>query len=253
MRGEEDAARTERRLMELAERAFRTERPVFTDFLSPAEAEWAKAAAGRQGVAVALNGGYEDAERRMACFLPAGAEQEPFPITALELRWPRQEAPAHRDVLGSVMGLGVKRHCIGDIVLETDYGILFAQSAMAAHLCGALTSAGRVNLRLRELENIPAIDPPEGVEVRDTVSSLRLDALIAAGFGLSRARAAELVESGRAKLRHLPTERADARVQQGDAITVRGFGRLMVSEVGEPTRKGRLPVRLVRFGERRGR
>lgn len=248
MRGEEE--QLARRLDELATRASRTGRCFYTSFLSPAEAGWAQAAANRQRVRLTLEGGYADAERCMACFWEEEAP-DVFPIDALELRWPHQAAPGHRDVLGSVMGLGIKRACVGDIVLEEERGFLFAERAMAEHIAATLASAGRTRLQVERLEAWPVPKPPQGTELRDTVSSLRLDALVAAGFHLSRTDAAELVSAGQVKLRHLPTDRCDARVGEGDAISVRGYGRLLVQEVGSPTKKGRLPVRLVQYGVHR--
>lgn len=248
MRGEDE--QLIRRLDELATRAGRTGRCFYTAFLSPAEAGWAQAAANRQRVRLTLEGGYADAERCMACFWEEQAPGD-FPIDALELRWPHQAAPGHRDVLGSVMGLGIKRACVGDIVLEEERGYLFAERAMADHIAAALTSAGRARLQVQRLETWPEPKPPQGTETRETVPSLRLDAMVAAGFHLSRTDAAELVSAGQVKLRHLPTDRCDARVGEGDAISVRGYGRLLVEEVGSPTKKGRLPVRLVQYGVHR--
>ena len=183
----------------------------------------------------------------MACFLAAGGEAA-FPIAALELTWPHQTAPGHRDVLGSVMGLGISRPCVGDIVVEDSRAYVFLEASLAQHAADALTSAGRVHLRVRLLDAWPDVAPPEGTELRDTVSSLRLDAVVSGGFGLSRAAAAELIAAGRVKLRHVPAVRPDARVGEGDAISARGYGRLVVTEVGQPNRKGRLPVRLIRYG-----
>ncbi|MDD3411901.1 MAG: YlmH/Sll1252 family protein, partial [Eubacteriales bacterium] len=164
------------RLLELAQRADRIGRCGFTPFLTPPEAELAQAAARRCGVEAELFGGYEDAERRMARFLPAMTEEEPFPMTALEITWPHQDAPAHRDLLGAVMGLGVKRQCVGDIVLLPGKAYLFAESAMAAHLQSSLLEAGRVRLAVRLTDELPALEPPKGVEIRGTVQSVRLDA-----------------------------------------------------------------------------
>ena len=252
MRGEEDQAQVMRRLDELAARAARTGINCYTAFLSPAEALWAEASANRQRVHVTLQGGYEDAERCIACFWDED-EPEDFPLAALELTWPHQSAPGHRDVLGSAMGLGLKRSCMGDIVLTEDTGYLFAERQMAGHIALSLNSAGRVRLQVRLLDEWPQLEPPAGEELHDTVHSLRLDAVVAAGFHLSRGDAAELITAGHVKLRHLPTERTDARVQEGDAISVRGHGRLVVEEVGSPTKKGRLPLRLTRYGTNRKR
>ena len=251
MRGEEDAALLARRLDELAARAERIGQPCFTGFLTPPEADMALASARRQRIEARLEGGYEDAERRMACFLQPDGREEPFPIAALELSWPHQSAPGHRDVLGSVLGLGIRRSCVGDIVVLADRAYLFLESQLADHVALSLTSAGRVQIRTRVLEAWPEVEPPQGVEVRDTVSSLRLDAVVSGGFGLSRAAAADLIAAGHVKLRHVPTQRPDVRVGEGDAISVRGYGRLVIDQVGAPTKKGRLPVRLIRYGASR--
>lgn len=250
MRGEEDAVQLQHRLDELAARASRTGRPCYTGFLSPAEAEWAFASSRRQRVNVTFEGGYEDAERRMACFWDA-EEPYAFPFQTLEVTWPHQSAPGHRDMLGSLMGLGLKRALIGDIVILQDRGYVFADEQMAEHISQTLTSAGRIRLQIKLLDEPPALEPPKGTEMHDTVASLRLDAVVASGFHLSRTDAAELIAAGHVKLRHLPTERPDARVQEGDAVSVRGYGRLTVEQVGNPTKKGRLPVTLMRYGVNR--
>lgn len=250
MRGEEDSAQVQHRLDELAARTSRTGRPCYTGFLSPAEAQWAYASSRRQRVNVSFEGGFEDAERRIACFWE-DEEPDDYPLTALEMTWPHQSAPGHRDVLGSVMGLGIKRSLVGDIVILQESGYLFAERQMAQHIAQTLASAGRIRLQLRVLDELPQLEPPKGVEVRDTVASLRLDAVVAGGFHLSRTDAAELIAAGHVKLRHLPTERTDARVGEGDAISVRGYGRLVVEQVGSPTKKGRLPLILMRYGVNR--
>ena len=240
-----------RRLEELAGRAADAGVPVMSGFLSPAEAEWARIAAKRRGAQAFFFGGYEDAERRMACFAPPGDEPPPFPISAVRLAWPHQPAPAHRDVLGAVMALGLKRACVGDIALEEDCGYVFAQRDMAEHIARTLFSAGHTRLQTLVLDELPAVRPPEGREMRFTVSSPRLDAVLDGGFGLSRAAAQELTRTGRVKLRHVLTLKPDERVQPGDAISARGLGRLKVEEIGTPTKKGRLPIRLTRYGESR--
>ena len=63
--------------------------------------------------------------------------------------------------------------------------------------------------------------------------------------------AADLINGGQVKLRHLPTLRTDAQVEPGDVISVRGFGRLQIQEIGSPTRKGRYPLQMLLFGDKR--
>ncbi len=236
------------RLLELASQADRQGRCRFTPFLTPPEAALAEAAARRAGVACALSGGYEGAERRMARFCAPLCEPEPFPLAALRLTWPHQSAPAHRDLLGALMGLGIRRDRTGDIVLGAEEAMLFVEAPLADTVLGGLAEAGRVRLSAARVEPGAVTAAPQGEEVRFTVQSARLDAIVADGFHLSRGDAAALVEAGAVKLRHAPTLRPDARVAPGDAISVRGYGRLTVEAIGEPTRKGRLPVTLTRYG-----
>jgi Uncharacterized conserved protein, contains S4-like domain len=248
---EEDLELLARRMDELARRASDTGFPCFSTFLSPAEAELAQRSANRAGIRVFFAGGWEFAERTVACFGEEEPSQEEYPIAALHAEWPRQKAPAHRDLLGSVMGLGLKRSCVGDIVLREEDAYLFCEKRVAPVLSQSLTSAGKVSLRVEIASSVPPLTQTEGTELRETVAALRLDAILAAGLHLSRSSAAELISSGLVKLRHIPNERPDARVCEGDAVSVRGYGRLVLAEVGYPTRKDRLPVRLIRYGEPR--
>ena len=83
--------------------------------------------------------------------------------------------------------------------------------------------------------------------LRDTVMSLRLDAVLAGGFSLSRTRAAELIRSGRVQVNHQDCLKADRTVAQGDVLTVRGLGRCVLREVGGLSKKGRTAVTLERY------
>ena len=83
--------------------------------------------------------------------------------------------------------------------------------------------------------------------VRDTVASLRLDSVLAAGFSLSRGRAAEAVEKGSVQVNYVTCVKPDKPVSAGDTITCRGLGKCVLDSVGAPTKKGRLPVAIRRY------
>ncbi len=236
------------RLLELAASAERQGRCRFTPFLTPPEAALALAAAKRSGTVAALFGGYPDAERQMARFCPPTAAETPFPIAVVEVAWPHGEAPEHRDLLGALMGLGVKRACTGDIVLGAQRAYLFVESPLAGVVLDGLTQAGRARLQAQLVDAMPQTAVPQGEEIRFTVQTARLDAVVADGFHLSRGQAATLIEGGAVKLRHALMLRPDARVAEGDAISARGHGRLKIDWIGEPTRKGRLPIKATRYG-----
>ena len=237
------------RLTELAKRAARTDAPVFTHFLDPAGTALAELAARKQGVTCACWGGYEEAERRLTAFvageMPEGAV---WPLRWVHCRWDARYGTAHhRDLLGAMMGQGITRDQLGDIVVRENEAFCAALPDMADYLAGALREAGRVTLRCQVVTELPAQPEETGVLCRETVASLRLDALLAAGWKLSRTDAMEMIRQGRVRLNHLPEERPDARVEQGALVSARGKGRLLLEQVQGETKKGRIGVILRRF------
>ncbi len=238
----------EKRLRELCLRSQRLKEPVCTRFLTPPEAELAVRAAGEHHLLCMLYGGYPAAERVMVCFHPDG-EEPVFSITCLHITWDgRYHQAEHRSLLGSVLGLGIERSMVGDIVITQDGAYLFAADEMAGFIAQNLAQAGRVPVRAAVMESAPDIAPAQGDLFRDTVASLRLDAVLAAGLNMSRSEAAGCVASGQVQVNHRPEMRTDAQLREGDLVSIRGFGRLAIKSVGVPTRKGRIPIQFESHG-----
>lgn len=236
------------RLEELALRAQRRGRPMTTLFLTPPEAEVARGMARRAGVEAVFSAGYPGGERQVCCFCSFPEEAE-FPIQCARIQWPRQaQPPTHRDLLGAVMALGMDRAFMGDLLVWPDQAILFGLPQLFRTLADGLTQAGSAQVTLTLLEEVPPLEPPADFqEVRDTVASLRLDNVLASGMGTSRGKTIDWIVQGRVMVNHAPVQQADSRLQPGDLISIRGFGRLKIISAGQPTRKGRLPIILHRF------
>ncbi len=240
----------EKRLRELARRAERTGESTFTHFMDMNQIQSAMAAAREEGVHLMLEGGYEDAERRIGAFYDAEPPEDwQWPMVPVEITWRAQfGSPGHRDLLGALMGLGFERERIGDIVLLSGRAYVFAEPDMADYIVRSLESAGRISVRAKLADGVPDIPPPEGRTFRDTVPSLRLDAVLAAAFSLSRSEASERISRGRVFVNHVQILRGDASVEEGDIISVRQEGRARLDGVDGTTRKGRLSIRLFRYG-----
>lgn len=235
------------RLRQQAERADRLDMAVTGRFLTGEERGRAVHEARQCGVEVAFDGGWPDAERVQACFYPAWAEPV-FTGVWMEIRWPVRFARCeHRDLLGSLMGLGMDRAYFGDLIAREDGAWLFTLPEIARRLPFEWQKAGSVPLTVRELTEAPLIEPPRGEHMRETVSSLRLDAVLAGGMRLSRAKAAEMIRQGLVAVDHAVEERIDRMLQEGSLLSIRGFGRIRLLTVGEPTRKDRLPIELKLF------
>ena len=235
------------RLRQNAERADRMDTPVPGRFVTGEERAMAIHAAREARVVASFDGGWPDAERVQVCFHPAWAEAE-FTAVWLEIRWAAKFAHVeHRDLLGSLMGLGMDRAFFGDLIALEDRAYLLALPEMASRLPMEWDKAGNVPIKVKVMEEAPVIEPPKGDLLRDTVASLRLDCILAAGMKTSRSRAAEIIRTGAVAVEHMPEERTDRVLEVGQLLSIRGFGRIRLMEVGNPTRKDRLPVMLEIF------
>ncbi|MCI8809216.1 MAG: hypothetical protein HFF84_03660 [Oscillibacter sp.] len=234
------------KVLDRAEQARNRNAPASTDFLSPSQQAQAGDLLRLAGITdYTAAGGYEGAERRLLLFLPdwfAPETAEP-PVRCLRAAFRAEDKVNHRDILGSLMGLGIVREKIGDILIGTESADLIVMDTIAGFLLQNWTSAGRTHLRVSEIE--PAdLQPPEVrcKEIRDTVSSLRLDAVAAAGFRTSRGKAAELVSAGRVQVNWRACTKPDKLLAEGDTVSARGLGKFRLASVGGTTRKGRVSV-----------
>ena len=236
------------KVLDRAEQAERRSVPAATDFLSPQQRARALdllRLAGVSETSYVLHGGYEGAERQVLLFLPDWLEPENAepPIRCLRASFREEDKLTHRDFLGSLMGLGIVREKVGDILVAPDSADLLVLEGVADFLLQSWTSAGRAKLRVMAIEpdnlHIPTV---QRRELRDTVSSLRLDAVAASGFRLARGKAAALIESGKVQLNWRECVKPDKLLEAGDVVSARGFGKFELSEVGGLTRKGRISI-----------
>ena len=224
--------------------------PAATDFLSPAQQAQAMDllhAAGIPETAYVRWGGYDGAERALLLFLPDWMEPEDAgsysPIRCLRAFFRGEEKLTHRDFLGSLMGMGIVREKLGDILVGPDSADLMVLDTVAEFLAQSWESAGRAKLRVSEIDPGCVHIPEVHCEERgDTVSSLRLDAVCATGFRMARGKVAELIEGGRVQLNWRACTKPDKPVSAGDTVSARGFGKFELAEVGGLTKKGRIPI-----------
>ena len=243
------------RVLDRAKQASERNIPAATDFLSPAQQAQAADllhAAGIPETAYIRWGGYDGAERAVLLFLPDWMDLSDAgtysPIRCLRAAFREGENLTHRDFLGSLMALGLTREKIGDILVEKGGCQVLLDPSMTDFLLQNWYSAGREKLTVTPLPLSSLAVPHAAVkELRDTVSSLRLDNVLAAGFSISRGKAAEAVEKGAAQVNWTVCQKPDKPVAAGDTITCRGLGKCVLDSVGGPTKKGRLPVVIRRF------
>lgn len=199
-------------------------------------------------------GGYEGAERRAALFLPSwAADTDPAelaPFSYIRAVWSEKTAAriGHRDILGALMGAGIRRETVGDILIGDNRCDMIVLQSVAPYLMQNLTSAGRAMLTLTDITAGELSVPEREIRlIRDTVASLRLDSVVGAGFGLSREKAAALIRSGRVILDGLACEKPDRLLSGGETVSARGFGKFRLSADSHLTKKGRIGVTIEKY------
>lgn len=205
---------------------------------------------GVQDVRCSFFGGYEDAERTVCLFLPDYASAEDsHPLAVIRAQAAEGgRALTHRDYLGSLIGLGIKREMIGDILISQNSADILVMDEIKEFLLLHYQNAGRTSLGLKEVP-LSELRVPEvrSVEQKDTVASLRLDNVISSAFSLSRAKAAEAIRSGLVFVNSMQIEKTDMQVKEGDKLVLRGKGKAFLREVGNRTRKDRIFIITERF------
>lgn len=215
----------------------------------------------RSGLIYGFYGGYEDAERVIEVFFPEGfmtgenvsqhfrniPGENPLTVIRADLK---KGSPvlSHRDYLGALMGLGIRREMTGDILVRQDGADIIVMKEIAEFLLLNYMKAGRANLHLSEVSTEEIIYSAVGREkVFESVASLRLDNVVSAAFHVPRSRAAEMIAAGTVFLGGICEKKADRQVREGEKIVLRGKGKTVLKEIGGKSGKGRIMITLEKY------
>ncbi|GFE70916.1 photosystem II S4 domain protein [Chroococcus sp. FPU101] len=240
------------RIIDLADQAIRTWEVVLTDFFSPPVlAEVQRIFSRLTEVQIVSWGGYPQAERQRLGIareeVPLDPEQ--VQVTALDVAGNFLFDPAtHRDFLGAILGTGIVREKVGDILVLGERG---AQIIVVPELVDfftlSLTQVRSVPVKAQPIElSELRVRPPQKKELTTVEASLRLDAIASAGFGMSRSKMSEAISAGDIRVNWKEISQPSHNIQSGDLISMRGKGRLEIGEV-EVTKKQRYRVQLTRY------
>lgn len=202
-------------------------------------------------------GGYDGAERLIAVFVPSFFQAESLddvfgdddnPLTLLKISKDRFSDLTHRDYLGAIMGLGLKREMLGDIIVEKDGCFLVCLSSVADYLCENLTSAGRGTVTTQKVGFELLQNREEHFEtITAFVSSLRLDNLVTAAFNVSRTLATEAIGKGIVFVDGVEVNKPDKQIGEKSKIVFRKKGKVLLDSVDGKSKKGRLHITIKRY------
>ncbi len=233
-------------LLDLAERCEKAGVVMYSPFLNPREAAIASARC-RGSFVIKQFGGYNDAERRIIAFCPDEDAYTYYPIVAVKICAKDRSVFSHRDYLGAVLSLGIKREKIGDIIMETDHAVMFCDLAVAEFICLNLDKVASANVMCTVCEVDDVYVERKFNEQSASVASLRLDCVLSAAIGKSRDVSCELVERGFVQVNYDIAKSVSARIKSGDVISARGYGKMIIDTDCSTTRKGRIKINIRHF------
>ncbi len=240
-----------RHLHDLLSRSQRQNIFTFSGFLTPEEQSVLLTDRMFTGK-VALYGGAEGAERRIARF---GSESdlgysEDFPVICLQIS-PLNDKFAsplsHRDYLGALMNLGIERSCIGDIIVREHTAYVFCIERIAPYITENLVRIGRNDIRAEVCDALPEGSFYKTETLRLTVTSLRIDCLASAACKLSRTKTAELMREKKLLINSAVCEKPERLLKEQDRFSVRGIGKFRFKETLGESKKGKIIIILEKY------
>lgn len=202
------------------------------------------------GISGELFGGYGGAERQMLGVFPDW--QEPdfslFPIDVLKISVKGGTEPSHRQYLGTILSLGIERDKIGDILVCEKGAYVFLCSDISEFVKNNISKIGKCGAFAEYADLKSVILPEKKFEnISCVCASLRLDAVAAGLMNKSRNDIKNLVLSGKICVNHFETQKTDFVLQEGDLLSIRGFGRAEIEKIGAKTRSGRVHIMFKKY------
>ena len=232
------------RLRDLAKKRDNGNYCLFSPFLSPDILPEAK----NMG-AVCLFGGYPEAERCVAAFLPDYMDEQDadWPISLLIISPADGKTYSHRDYLGSLMSLGIKRQVLGDLIVSGEKAYLFCLDSIEEFILNSLTSVSGTRVKVEKARDFDILPERRFEEVSGTVASERLDCVAALAAKTSRTKAAELISAGYVTVNYREAVKATYIMKTGDRFSIRGKGKFVYDGAKGSTKKGRIVAVLRKY------
>lgn len=223
-----------------------------TNFLNPYEREIATGIIKQiYDVNFLVDGGYEGAERKRITIFPEYLfpDHVKSPVCILKIEGNFKFQPvSHRDFLGAIMALGIKREMIGDLLVSDDFAQVVVADELKDFILLKLNKVHQVPVEICEITPDELVLPPENTkEIKTTVASMRLDAVASAGFGDSRSKIACDIKNEKVKLNWKVAVNPAQKVEVDDLISIKGRGRVKVCQKEGLSHRGRIKLILKKF------
>lgn len=247
---DEDKLIIMKRLMDQLEKSLYNHEIEHTDFMDPYERKLSRSVLNRfEDIGFTENGGLDDCERKIITIFPdyldPGNLESQLSLLKIE---GNLEGLSHKDYLGSILGLGIKRTKVGDILIYDNLTVVVLKKEISDYLLINLERIGNTKVRISEI-NGDGLELPE-LKYKETsffVSSLRLDTVLSSLFNMSRQDSINLIKSGNVKVNWEKIIKASKELNVGDVISCKGYGRAIFYSNDGISKKGRFHIQFRRL------
>ena len=250
--GAKEESMLQKRLVELSRLAYNRGIVIFSDFLNLNELNILHTTPKDMFLSqYKTYGGYDLSERQMAVFLPDALYYDyEYPIQIIEVTPSSKrfaEDLTHRDYLGALMNLGIERSKVGDIIVEDQKGLIFVKEELAEYIADNLTVVRHTNVNTSIGKGVKVDYEPRFEELKGTVSSIRLDSVLALAYPLSRSKITAQIEAGKVFVNGKLITSNGYRLKDNDIISVRKMGRIAYDGILSETKKGRYLISVRKY------
>lgn len=233
-----------RHIIDLANQSAASGRSRSSAFLDERQLLISRAALENEGYSdYRIIGGYEGAAR---CVIRFNGYGEDAPLSVVIFNYREADKPTHRDFLGALMSLNIKREMIGDILVSNRRTAVFVMNQVKA-LVSEIDKVGKVGVKVTYDFCENDIPEQQFETIQATVQSLRLDSCLSSALKMSRGKVQELIKVKGVALNHTDVFDPGARVAEGDVFSVRGMGKYVLRKIGGLSKKDRIFITIDRF------
>lgn len=220
-----------KKLIDKIELVIKNNLVISTDFFNPYEANLAISILDKiSEVKYVLFGGYENSELKIITIFPQYLNYiDEYDINVFKFK--SIENIIHKDILGSLIGLGINRRKIGDILIDENFTYFFVKKEISNFILSSFNKVSKYNISLEITYDISNLPVKKFVSKKYIVSSLRLDNFISKILNISRSKSLLLIQKEKVKVNYKVQKKSSYELNIGDIISIRKFGRFIFYEI----------------------
>lgn len=219
----------------------------FIGFLNEREAALACSYLKNRHIDFTVFGGYANASR---VYLSIDSQCDPslFPINALLVSSKGKRELTHRDYLGSLMGIGIKRECVGDIILQTsNSAVIFLRNEITSYVLNELDRIGHESVKVSLYDGDVSGFGTNTEELRIIVTSMRVDNILSSLLNISRNESSQLISDDRVFVNYYQVSKSSLILNDSDVLSVRGYGKFIIGNISGKTKRDRNVLTVFRY------